>query len=143
MNRRQFLVSLGIGAPAAVLAAKMPMLEAKPHAFDNHGASSGICQACGGIAPDHAELIDQSGVIAKLVPMRVRQITFIKGWTPWDVAADGLLSHNGVSEFQTYAEDGGLDWKIARYYWRSGQLFQRIESTEEELIRPIYSYLYA
>lgn len=68
MNRRQFLASLGIGAPAAVLAAKLPKLEAKaqPHPFNNRGASSGVCQDCGGIAPEHTQFVTDTKAVDDL-----------------------------------------------------------------------------
>lgn len=51
MNRRNFLSLVALGAPAAVIAPKLGVIAR--HAFQNGGASSGICEVCGGIMPAH------------------------------------------------------------------------------------------
>jgi hypothetical protein len=36
------------------------------HAFDNHGACSGLCGVCGGIAPEHETVKLQDGTIVPI-----------------------------------------------------------------------------
>jgi hypothetical protein len=66
MNRRRFLASLGIGMPAAAIAAKARLVVDPKHPFQNNGATSGVCAVCGGIVPQHATFLTTDGKIRSL-----------------------------------------------------------------------------
>jgi hypothetical protein len=51
MDRRKFLSMLAVGAPAALVAAKLGLAERHP--FQNYGASSGVCTVCGDTVMEH------------------------------------------------------------------------------------------
>jgi hypothetical protein len=98
MNRRNFLSTLAVGAPAVLLAAKIAPLEAikQDHRFQNNGASTGICKLCG---------------------------DGITGLQHWGIAPDGLMSRDGQDTFTYYRDDGGPEGYV-RYYYNERGIFE-------------------
>ena len=102
MNRRQFLASLGIGAPAAVLAAKMGLLERVRSYF---------------FAP-------KRGWIFNADPARIDDLT-LEHWGRIKLDQE-VYDFDGMTLFPVYGADGGLskETRVAYLYCLPQQLFE-------------------
>ena len=46
----------------------------------------------------------------------------IKKWFRGELQPTGPLTRNGQTEFQTYGDDGGLDFSVINYIWGGFQI---------------------
>ncbi len=106
MNRRQFLASVGIGAPAALLAAKLGLYErVRSYFFAPKFGWPGIS----GVRP-------QQGGSTGVPPPCTMLVTGMKAPEGWDIAPNGLMSRDGQDSWNTYEHDGGLSLVRIQYF---------------------------
>jgi len=61
-------------------------------------------------------------LVSKLAtPARIDMLA-IKKWFRGELQPTGPLTRNGQTEFQTYGDDGGLDFSVINYIWGGFQI---------------------
>src|ERR1700728_3403503 len=61
-------------------------------------------------------------LVSKLATPGVIDMLAIKKWFRGELQPTGPLTRNGQTEFQTYGDDGGLDFSVINYIWGGFQI---------------------
>ena len=61
-------------------------------------------------------------LVSKLATPGVVDALAIKKWFRGELQPTGPLTRNGQTEFQTYGDDGGLDFSVINYIWGGFQV---------------------
>ena len=68
------------------------------------------------------ELDGDEALVSKLATPGVIDLLAIKKWFRGELQPTGPLTRNGSTEFQTYGDDGGLDFSVINYIWGGFQV---------------------
>jgi hypothetical protein len=61
-------------------------------------------------------------LVSKLATPGILDLLAIKKWFRGELQPTGPLTRNGQTEFQTYGDDGGLDFSVINYIWGGFQI---------------------